>query len=84
MPELMPELTTEHRLSVIETDIKYLTKGQDELISLVKKIRDTKCDGSCEVGDKVKALDTNVKTYKKWTWATMVLLIGAVVNSLRP
>lgn len=84
MPELTPELTTEHRLSVIETDIKYLAKGQDELIQMVKAMRDAKCDGNCDVGKEVAAIKSSLGTYKKWTWASFLLIITAGIKSVLP
>lgn len=82
MPELTPELTAATRLAIIETEIQYIKKGQDDMHSLLKEHVAAQCTGSCDTAKKVVELDTALKTYKKWTWATFASVLMAGLSTL--
>jgi hypothetical protein len=58
------------RLAVLETDIKYIKEGQDEIKTMLQAHIEAQCTGSCDTAKDVVALKATIGTYKKWTWAT--------------
>lgn len=78
------ERSNETRLAVMETDIKYIKEGQDELKEMLKGHIAAQCTGSCETAKDVIALRTSTKTYKRITWGTLTIMLAAFVKSLIP
>jgi len=84
MPELTPELTTEHRLSVIETNLEHLQVGQDRVLKLLESMRKEECHGDCDTAKDLIAIRSSFKTYQRWTWATFAAVLVAGIKAMWP
>lgn len=72
------------RLAVLETGQVYTNKRLDEVCELLKEHSSAACDGSCPTAKQVVTIETSLKTYRRLTWASLVMLIAAGLRSLYP
>lgn len=78
----MDEIMIHERLATLETGQEYTNKTLDEVRAIVAMHASVNCDGSCDVAKKVEQCTTSLSTYKRMTWASMVVILSAGLKSL--
>jgi hypothetical protein len=78
----MNEIMIHERLAQLETGQLYTNKTLDEVRAILAAHASVNCDGSCDVAKKVDKCTTSLSTYKRITWASLVVILSAGLKSL--
>ncbi len=72
------------RLATLEAGQLYTNETLREVKTLLTSHTSGSCDGSCDVGKKVVICEDSLKTYKRLTWASLMIIIAAGIKSIFP
>lgn len=76
------DIAVHERLASLETGQLYTNKTLDEVKTLLAAHTSGQCDGACGTGKQLANLQGSMKTYKKLTWASLTVIVGAGLKSL--